>query len=88
MNSKEMLKILTHQWCTIKDLMALAHVGRNSALDIKKYIKTKLEEEGYYVPKDAIPMEAVTKYLPINIEYLKQMAKLEDEINNGVSDGQ
>ena len=45
--------------------MKLANIGRNSALTIKSKIKNDLEKEGYYVPKNAVPMQEVVKYLNI-----------------------
>ena len=53
--------------------MKLANIGRNSALTIKSKIKNDLEKEGYYVPKNAVPMQEVVKYL--NIDYLESRSK-------------
>lgn len=55
--------------------MKLAGVGRNSALKIKNQIKTALESEGRYVPKNAVPMQEVVKLLDIDIEYLESRDK-------------
>ena len=55
--------------------MKLANIGRNSALTIKNKIKTDLEKEGYYVPKNAVPMQEVVKYLNIDIDYLESRSK-------------
>ena len=57
------------------NLMKLANIGRNSALTIKSKIKNDLESKGYYVPKNAVPMQEVVKYLNIDIDYLESRSK-------------
>ena len=38
-------------------------------------IKNDLESKGYYVPKNAVPMQEVVKYLNIDIDYLESRSK-------------
>lgn len=71
----ENLKLIAQQWCNLSDLMKLANIVRNSALTIKSKIKNDLEKEGYYVPKNAVPMQEVVKYLNIDIDYLESRSK-------------
>ena len=54
--------------------MKLAGVCRNNALYIKSTIKKILENENYYVPNNAVPMQEVVKYLNIDIPYLEARA--------------
>ena len=68
MTASETLKLIAKQWCSLSDLMKLAGVGRNNALYIKSTIKKKLENENYYVPNNAVPMQKVVKYLTIYIQ--------------------
>ena len=75
MTVDETLKLIAQQWCNLSDLMKLANIGRNSALTIKNKIKNDLEKEGYYVPKNAVPMQEVVKYLNIDIDYLESRIK-------------
>ena len=75
MTASETLKIIAKQWCNLADLMKLAGVGRNNALVIKSTIKKRLENENYYVPNNAVPMQEVVKYLNINIPYLEGRVK-------------
>ena len=75
MTANETLQLIAQHWCNLNDLMKLAGVGRNSALKIKNQIKTALESEGRYVPKNAIPMQEVVKLLDIHIEYLESRDK-------------
>lgn len=75
MTVDETLKLISQQWCNLSDLMKLANIRRNSALTIKSKIKNDLEKEGYYVPKNAVPMQEVVKYLNIDIDYLESRSK-------------
>ena len=75
MTANETLKLIAKQWCNLSDLMKLAGVGRNNALVIKSTIKKRLENENYYVPNNAVPMQEVVKYLNIDIPYLEDRAK-------------
>lgn len=75
MTANETLQLIAQHWCNLNDIMKLAGVGRNSALKIKNQIKTELESEGRYVPKNAVPMQEVVKLLDIDIEYLESRDK-------------
>ena len=75
MTANETLKLIAKQWCNLSDLMKLAGVGRNNALVIKSTIKKRLENENYYVPNNAVPMQEVVKYLNIDIPYLEGRVK-------------
>lgn len=71
MEAQETLNLISKQWCTLEDLMALGEFGRNSALKVKKEIKNKLINQGYKIPSHVIPMKEVVDYLNININYLE-----------------
>lgn len=75
MTASETLKLIAKQWCSLSDLMKLAGVGRNNVLVIKSTIKKRLENENYYVPNNAVPMQEVVKYLNIDIPYLEGRVK-------------
>ena len=75
MTASETLKLIAKQWCSLSNLMKLAVVGRNNALYIKSTIKKRLENENYYVPNNAVPMQEVVKYLNIDIPYLEGRVK-------------
>ena len=64
MEAQETLNLISKQWCTLEDLMALGEFGRNSALKVKREIKNKLINQ-------VIPMKEVVDYLNININYLE-----------------
>lgn len=81
MTVDETLQLTARQWCNLTDLMKLANVGRNSALTIKRTIKNNLEEKGYYVPKNVVPMQEVIKYLNIDLNYLESRS---DIIKGGI----
>ena len=71
MEAQETLDLISKQWCTLEDLMALGEFGRNSALKVKREIKNKLINQGYKIPSPVIPMKEVVDYLNININYLE-----------------
>lgn len=76
MSAEETMKIITKQWCNLTDLMKLLSCGRNKALDIKKQIKNKLINEGYFIPGNDLPMQAVVDALKIDIDRLEKIIKL------------
>lgn len=71
MEAQETLNLISKQWCTLEDLIALGQFGRNSALKVKREIKNKLINQGYKIPSHVIPMKEVVDYLNININYLE-----------------
>lgn len=75
MTAEETLDLISKQWCNLEDLMTLGQLGRNSALKIKREIKTKLTKQGYKIPNHLIPMKEVVDYLDININYLESRIK-------------
>lgn len=75
MTAEETLNLISKQWCNLEDLMALGQLGRNSALKIKRDIKSKLTKQGYKIPNHLIPMKEVVDYLDININYLESRTK-------------
>lgn len=76
MSAEETMKIITKQWCNLADLMKLLGCGRNKALDVKKQIKNKLINEGYFIPSNDLPMQAVVDVLKIDIDRLERIIKL------------
>ena len=76
MSAEETMKIITKQWCNLTDLMKLLGCGRNKALNIKKQIKDKLINEGYFIPGNDLPMQAVVDVLKIDIDRLERIIKL------------
>ena len=76
MSAEETMRIITKQWCNLTDLMKLLGCGRNKALDVKKQIKNKLINEGYFIPGNDLPMQAVVDVLKIDIDRLEKIIKL------------
>ena len=76
MSAEEIMKIITKQWCNLNDLMKLLGCGRNKALNIKKQIKDKLINEGYFIPGNDLPMQAVVDVLKIDIDRLEKIISL------------
>lgn len=63
MNAKETLNIIAKPWCDLNDLMKLAQVGRNIALELRHEIKRYVEDQGYRLPSNHLPMDKVVEYL-------------------------
>ena len=76
MNAQDTLNIITKQWCNLSDLMKLLGCGRNKALEVKKQIKDKLIKDGYYIPGNDLPMQAVVDILKIDIDRLEKIINL------------
>ena len=55
--------------------MALGEFGRNSALKVKREIKSKLINQGYKIPSHVIPMKEVVDYLNIKITNVNHFCK-------------
>jgi hypothetical protein len=77
MNANETLQLISKQWCDLNELMKLTQVGKNNALKIRKELKSELEQDGYILPKNLLPMCEVVNKLKINIPYLQKMARKE-----------
>lgn len=76
MNAEDTLKIITEQWCNLTGLMKLLGCGRNKALDVKKQIKDKLINEGYFISGNDLPMQAVVDVLKIDIDRLEKIINI------------
>ena len=75
MDAREILKLISKQWCNLDDLMLLAEIGKNNAVKLRKEIKQDLINQGYTLPNNRLPMIEVVNKLKININYLEKMAK-------------
>lgn len=76
MSAEETMKIITKQWCNLTDLMELLGCGRNKTLEVKKQIKDKLINEGYFIPGNDLPMQAVVDVLKMDIDRLEKIISL------------
>lgn len=73
MTAKETLSLVSKQWCDLEDLTKLTELGRNNVLKIRRDIKKYIEEKGYMIINNKLPMCEVVNYLKIDINYLKKM---------------
>ena len=46
MNSNEILKVISKQWCSLEDLKKLTGLGKNNLLKLKRDIKNNLKNAG------------------------------------------
>ena len=77
MTAQETLDIIAKPWCNLEDLMKLAQVGRNLALELRHKIRDYVINQGYQLPGNNLPMDKVVEYLKINIEYLEKTNRKE-----------
>lgn len=73
LSSEELLEVLNTQWASKNEVKLIGCVGESKALEIMREIRSKVQNEGYYLPKNLVPMEKVIEYFKININYLKKM---------------
>lgn len=74
-SANEVLDIVSNQWAGTNEIMQIGCVGKNKALEIKKEIQVQADTNGYFLPKNLVPMEYVIDYFKINIPYLKKVCK-------------
>lgn len=80
LTAKQVLEVASSQWATAKDIMILGSVGRNKAHAIRNEIILSCYNDNKLRNRGLVPMVEVLKYFNIDIEYLKEMAG----INNNV----
>lgn len=79
-SASEQLQAMASQWADNKAITIIGCVGINKAAEIRKEIEAQIKAEGYRLPRSSIvPMRYVIDYFNIDINYLKKLAKLEQE---------
>lgn len=76
--AKDILKILSKQWCSSNDFKILSNTGKNTTLKLMKQLKEQLEQDNYFLPKSGLPMDKVVDFLKINIPYLEKVSDFEE----------
>lgn len=75
-SASEILQVLQKQWLTTDDIQILSGRSIDKARELKKEIARKIvEEDNYLLPNGLVPSDKTVKYLNLNINYLKKMAK-------------
>ena len=54
MNSNEILKVISKQWCSLEDLKKLTGLGKNNLLKLKRDIKNNLNNNS--IPNKLLPI--------------------------------
>lgn len=86
-SAKNILEIISKQYCTTSDLMILTNSGKNTCLKLKRQLREQLEQENYFLPKSVLPMDRVVEFLKINIPYLKKVSNFKEnniEVENNL----
>lgn len=76
LNASEMLEILNKHWATRSDMQKLSGKCMQYARDDFNELRKQIEEEGFELPSNLVPMERVVDYYRINISYLKKISKI------------
>lgn len=79
MNYKDLLELVVKPWVDTYQIMAIAQCGKNSATKIRMEIEQSIIESGKKLPvsnKKHVPTKLVLEYLNLDLNYIKEMAKL------------
>lgn len=75
-SAKELLVLLDNQWASTNDIKVIGAVGTKTALGIMRTLRKEAKNEGYFLPRNLVPMEKVIEYFKLNINYLKKVSVL------------
>lgn len=84
MSYEELFKTISTPWVSSDEIMKIACCGRDSARKIRDSIIHLIKKENKDIPyskKIMIPTKRVIEYLDLDIEYIKDMAMKEHELN-------
>ena len=85
MSYKEIFKVISRAWSNVDDIMAIAGCGRTSATEIRETIINMIRKENKeisYCKRKVVPTKRVIEYLDLDIDYIKDMALKEQELEN------
>lgn len=88
MTSIELFNLISKPWASVNDIKKIASCGRDNAILIRDFISKEIIKSGKYLPKakeKIIPMKSVIEYLNLDVEYISEMAKKENELRKGGS---
>lgn len=83
MSNSEMISILSKPWASVQDIRKIALCGRDKATYIRCNIESELAKKNKKLPSAKtkyIPMKCLIEYLNIDIKYIYEMAKLENNL--------
>jgi len=75
--AKDILKVISKQWCSSQDFMILSNTGKNTTLKLMKSLRVQLEQENYFLPTNLLPMDKVVEYLKLNVSYLEKVSNFD-----------
>ena len=76
LSAREIIKILNSAWLSSSDVQLIACCGKNRALEIKREVKLKMEENGLYCPRNYISSEALLDHLKLDLDFLKNISNI------------
>lgn len=72
--AKDILKVISKQWCCSQDFMILSNTGKNTTLKLMKELREQLEQQNYFLPTNLLPMDKVVEHLKLNVAYLEKVS--------------
>lgn len=90
MSYLQLFKLILNPWCSTNEIRQIAMCGRNTAIKIRNNIESEIQKSGKMLPKAKtifVPTQKVVEYLGLDLDYIKEMAKTEEQIifNNRTS---
>jgi predicted DNA-binding transcriptional regulator AlpA len=77
----EKFKIISKQWATVKDVIALTGFGKSKSYQIITEIQTQILDEGKRnIARGVVPMERVIAYLDLSRKQIYQIALQEKQL--------
>lgn len=72
--AKDILKVISKQWCSSQDFMILSNTGKNTTLKLMKELREQLGQQNYFLPTNLLPMDKVVEHLKLNVAYLEKVS--------------
>lgn len=88
MSYREIFKVISKAWSSVEDIMAIAGCGRTGATTIRETIIKNIRKENKEIPycrKKVVPTKRVIELLDLDVDYIKDMALKEQELENAKS---
>lgn len=76
LNASELLEVINKQWATRNDMQKISGKCIGYARNDFNELRKQIENEGFELPSNLVPMEKVVEYYHINISYLKKISKI------------
>ena len=85
MKAKEMLNILSKPWLSNQDIIKIADLSPFTASKVKRIIEAEFRKKNpnKFMPAHCVPTKDVIKYFDIDIDFLKSLANIDLNDDDG-----